>query len=397
MTDLAPRSEEQLYERIASILDEARSRVARSINTAMVHAYWLIGREIVEVEQHGVERAGYGEGLMKRVATRLSAQFGRGFSLASLKRMKQFYLAFPRGSALGGDRGEKGSTALSLFMEAEAGEKGAAALSLSPGGQLLFPPTLSWSHYLVLIRIARPEARSFYEIEATRESWSVRELERQVASLLFDRLAMNKSPEQVLELAREGQQVSVPSDVLKDPFVLEFADLRDNPAAQERDLEHALIDRLEDFLLEMGKGFCFVARQKRMTLEGDHFYVDLVFYNRLLRCFVLVDLKLGKLTHQDLGQMKMYVNYFDRFQREAHEAKTIGIVLCSDKNDAMVRITLPDDNEQVVAARYQMYLPTEEELLAELAREREEAERVLRLTGETTEPVPANPERELTR
>lgn len=225
----------------------------------------------------------------------------------------------------------------------------------------------------------------------------MRELERQVASLLFDRLAMNKSPEQVLELAREGQQVSVPSDVLKDPFVLEFADLRDNPAAQERDLEHALIDRLEDFLLEMGKGFCFVARQKRMTLEGDHFYVDLVFYNRLLRCFVLVDLKLGKLTHQDLGQMKMYVNYFDRFQREAHEAKTIGIVLCSDKNDAMVRITLPDDNEQVVAARYQMYLPTEEELLAELAREREEAERVLRLTGETTEPVPANPERELTR
>jgi hypothetical protein len=190
--------------------------------------------------------ATFGEGLMKRVATRLSAQFGRGFSLASLKRMKQFYLAFPRGSALGGDGGEKGSTALSLFMEPEAREKGAAALSLSPGGPLLFPPTLAWSHYLVLIRVARPEARSFYEIEAAQESWSVRELERQVAALLFDRLAMNKSPEQVLELARAGQQVSVPSDVLKDPFVLEFADLRDNPAAQERDLEQALIDRLED-------------------------------------------------------------------------------------------------------------------------------------------------------
>jgi predicted nuclease of restriction endonuclease-like (RecB) superfamily len=381
MSKLQPAPEEHLYERIASILDEARSRVARSINTAMVHAYWAIGREIVEVEQHGAERAGYGEGLMKRVATRLSAKFGKGFSLASLKRMKQFYLAFPRGSALVGQGEGKGSTALSLSTGADGAEKGSAALSLSPGASLLFPPTLAWSHYLVLLRVTRPDARSFYEIEAARESWAVRELERQVGALLFDRLAKNKSPEQVLELARKGQQVSVPSDVLKDPFVLEFADLRENPAAQERDLEQAIIDRLEDFLLEMGKGFCFVARQKRLTLEGDHFYVDLVFYNRLLRCFVLVDLKMGKLTHQDLGQMQMYVNFFDRFQREEHEAKTIGIVLCSDKNDAMVRITLPDDNEQVLAARYQMYLPTEEELRAELEREREEAERVLRLTA----------------
>ena len=173
---------------------------------------------------------------------------------------------------------------------------------------------------------------------------------------------MNRDNEKVLALARHGQEVAVPGDVLKDPFVLEFLDLNENPAAYEHDLEQAIIDRLEDFLLEMGKGFCFVARQKRLTLEGDHFYADLVFYNRLLRCFVLVDIKLGKLTHQDLGQMQMYVNFFDRFQREAHEAKTIGMVLCSDKNDAMVRITLPDENEQVLAARYQMYLPTEEEL-----------------------------------
>jgi predicted nuclease of restriction endonuclease-like (RecB) superfamily len=381
MSELQPAPEEHLYERIATILDEARSRVARSVNTAMVHAYWLIGCEIVEVEQHGAERAGYGEGLMKRVAARLSAKFGKGFSLASLKRMKQFYLAFPRGSALVSAGDGKGSTVLRLSADADDGEKGSVALSLSAGASPLFPPMLAWSHYLVLLRVDRTEARSFYEIEAARESWSVRELERQVATLLFDRLAKNKRPEQVLELARKGQQVSVPSDVLKDPFVLEFADLRENPAAQERDLEQAIIDRLEDFLLEMGKGFCFVARQKRMTLEGDHFYVDLVFYNRLLRCFVLVDLKMGKLTHQDLGQMQMYVNFFDRFQREEHEAKTIGIVLCSDKNDAMVRITLPDDNAQILAARYQMYLPTEEELRAELEREREEAERVLRLTA----------------
>lgn len=384
MSELHQAPVDHLYERIAAILDEARSRVARTINTAMVQSYWLIGREIVEVEQQGAERAGYGEGLMKRVAARLSVKFGKGFSLASLKRMKQFYLAFPRGSALAEANQAKGSTPLSLSDDAARTGKGAALLSLSSGATTLFPPALAWSHYLVLLRVTRPEARSFYEIEAARESWSVRELERQVAALLFDRLALNKNSEQVLELAQKGQQVSVPSDVLKDPFVLEFADLRDNPAAQERDLERAIIDRLEDFLLEMGKGFCFVARQKRVTLEGDHFYVDLVFYNRLLRCFVLVDLKMGKLTHQDLGQMQMYVNYFDRFQREAHEAKTIGIVLCSDKNDAMVRITLPDDNERVLAARYQMYLPTEEELRAELEREREEAERVLRLTTDVS-------------
>jgi predicted nuclease of restriction endonuclease-like (RecB) superfamily len=225
-------------------------------------------------------------------------------------------------------------------------------------------------------------ARSFYEIEAARESWSVRELERQIAALLFERLSMNRDPEQVRALAQRGQEVTVPSDVLKDPFFLEFVDLREIPALHEDDLERALIARLQDFLLEMGKGFCFVARQKRLTLNGDHFYVDLVLYNRLLRCFVLLDLKLGKLVHQDLGQMQMYVNYFDRFQCAPHEEKTIGIVLCSDKNDAMVKITLPEDNEQVVAARYQIYLPTEDELRAELTREREEAEWVLRLAAD---------------
>ncbi|MBM4320485.1 MAG: DUF1016 domain-containing protein, partial [Deltaproteobacteria bacterium] len=239
---------------------------------------------------------------------------------------------------------------------------------------------LGWSHYLILTRVRDPQAREFYEIEAAREAWATRQLERQIASLLFERLALNKDQEQILALARQGQEVAVPSDVIKDPFVLEFLDLRESPTALERDLEQAIVDRLEDFLLELGKGFCFVARQKRITLEGDHFYVDLVFYNRLLRCFVLIDLKLGKLTHQDLGQMQMYVNFFDRFQRAEHEEATVGIILCSDKNDAMVRITLPEENAHILAARYQMALPTEEELRAELQREREEAERVLRLT-----------------
>ena len=380
MNDLAPTPEEHLYGRIAAILDDARSRIARTVNTAMVHAYWLIGREIVEVEQGGKERAGYGDGLMKRVAARLSASFGKGFSLASLKRMRQFYRAFPDGSRIPVDLGgpDKGAAARHL---SEPADKGTSPRHLSTLTAALFPPALSWTHYRLLLTVDKPEARSFYEIEAAREAWSVRELEREIAALLFERLSANRSAEQVLALARRGQEIAVPADVFKDPFVLEFLDLKEKPTAQERDLEQAIIDRLEEFLLEMGKGFCFVARQKRLTLEGDHFYVDLVFYNRLLRSFVLVDIKLGKLTHQDLGQMQMYVNYFDRFQREGHEAKTIGIVLCSDKNDAMVKITLPEDNEQILAARYQMYLPTEEELRAELTREREEAERVLRLAA----------------
>lgn len=244
----------------------------------------------------------------------------------------------------------------------------------------MFPLQLGWTHYLVLLRVANPTARAFYEIEAARESWSSRELERQIASLLFERLARSRDKEKVLALARTGHRLDGLSDVLKEPFVLEFLDLGERPAWRERGLEQAIIDRIEEFLLELGKGFCFVARQKRMTIDGDHFYVDLVLYNRLLRAFVLVDLKLGKLTHQDLGQMQMYVNFFDRFQRVEHEAKTIGIVLCSEKNDAMARITLPD-NQQIRAVRYQMYLPTEAELRAELAREREAAERALRLAA----------------
>lgn len=377
--------EDELYDRIAAILDDARSRMARTINTAMVHAYWLIGREIVLVEQGGSERAAYGEQLLEKLGQRLSKRFGRGMGVATLRRARSFFQTFPEGSALAPELGaEIRSTPL---IESRGGNNRSTALIESAATKVpivLFPPSLSWSHYLVLLRVIKPDARSFYEIEAARESWSVRELERQVAALLFERLSKNKKPEQVLELARKGLQISVPSDVLKDPFVLEFADIRENPTAHERDIEQAIIDRLEDFLLEMGKGFCFVARQRRITLEGDHFYVDLVFYNRLLRCFVLVDLKLGKLTHQDLGQMQMYVNFFDRFQRAEHEEKTIGIVLCSEKNDAMVRITLPAEQQRVLAARYQMYLPTEEELRAELEREREEAERMLRLSAEGT-------------
>ena len=311
MSEIAPSREQQLYERIASILDEARTRIARSVNTAMVQAYWCIGREIVEVEQHGEDRAGYGELLLERLAEKLSTRFGRGVGVATLRRARGFYLAYPGGSAIPAEN--SGSEIRSTPLIESAASLPTAAFETRPRTCALFPPALAWSHYLALLRVQNQQARAFYEIEAAREAWSVRELERQIASLLFERLAMNRNEAEILALARQGQKVGTPTDVIKDPFVLEFLDLRERPTSQERDLEQAIIDRLEEFLLEMGKGFCFIARQKRVTLDGDHFYVDLVFYNRLLRCFVLVDLKLGKLTHQDLGQMQMYVNFFDRF------------------------------------------------------------------------------------
>ena len=356
----------------------------------MVQAYWLVGREIVEVEQAGEQRAGYGEELIERLSRRLRRVFGRGFSAPNLRFMRQFYLAFPNGSALSGiqqavpseSRGRRKRRALPA--RATDGEIQQAVPSESRKGASrspAFPPALGWTHYVLLMRVADPAARAFYEIEAAREAWSTRQLERQIGSLLFDRLAKHRDPEAVLALARRGHEVSRPDDVLKEPFVLEFLDLGERPDFHERDVEQSIIDRLESFLLEMGKGFCFVARQKRLTIDGDHFYVDLVLYNRLLRCFVLMDLKLGKLTHQDLGQIQMYVNYFDRTQRAPHEARTVGIVLCSEKNEAMVRITLPEDNDQVLAATYRLYLPTEAELRARLAREREQAERMLRLAA----------------
>ena len=238
-----------------------------------------------------------------------------------------------------------------------------------------------------MLKVTNDDARAFYEIEAAREGWSSRELERQVGSLLFERLARSRDKQKVLALARRGTHAESPADVIKEPFVLEFLGLDEHAAWREHDLEQAIIDRIEAFLLELGKGFCFVARQKRLTLDVDHFFVDLVLYNRLLRCFVLVDLKLGKLTHQHLGQMQMYVNFYDRFQRAEGEAKTIGIVLCSEKNDAMVKITLPEDNAQILARRYQMYLPTEAQLRAELARDRERAERALQAIAEPPKPA----------
>jgi predicted nuclease of restriction endonuclease-like (RecB) superfamily len=369
------------YARVRDILEVARNNVARSINTTQVVANWLIGREIVEEEQRGRRRAGYGEMLLEDLAQRLRKEFGAGFSLQNLRYMRQFYLTY--GALIDGQeirhalRGESvldvdGS---SIPQSREAGVKARAVQirhavrgeSWSPGR---LHPSLSWTHYRTLLRVQTTEARSFYEIEAIQCSWTARELERQINSLLFERLAKSKDKRGLRRLAKRGQEIAQADDVFKDPLVIEFLGLPESPRLVESDLEAALVDNLQSFLLELGKGFAFVARQQRITLEGDHFYVDLVFYHAVLKCYVLIDVKVGKLTHADLGQLQFYVNYYDEHRRTVDDQPTLGLILCSDKNDAVVKYTLgSEQSKKIFASRYQLYLPTEDELRAEIERE----------------------------
>jgi predicted nuclease of restriction endonuclease-like (RecB) superfamily len=297
----------------------------------MVRAYWLVGQAIVEHEQKGKDRADYGERLIESLSERLTVEFGKGFTTTNLKYMRQFYLTFPKSHAL---RDE-----------------------------------LSWTHYRLLLKVEKPEARAFYEQEAAEQNWSTRELERQITSLFYERALMSADKRRMLTHARTKAEKYEPKEFVKDPYVLEFLGLKESPTLNESQLETALLNHLQEFMLELGKGFAFVGRQQRITIDGDHFYTDLVFYNRLLRCFVLIYLKMGKLTPQDLGQMQLYVNYYTREMREEWENPAIGILLCADKNDAVVRYTLPEEQQQIFAARYRLYLPSEEELAAELRRE----------------------------
>ncbi|HEX4792338.1 MAG TPA: PDDEXK nuclease domain-containing protein [Humisphaera sp.] len=375
-----------LYVRIRDILESARSNVARSVNTTQVIAYWLIGREIVEEEQKGKARAGYGLGLMKELSRRLAADYGSGFSLSGLKEMKALYLTYP-GLLSAGVANSKGHAVRGLLSGANATkEKGYAARSLfnsidSPRAQVrtaaekswmpgMLHPNLSWTHYRTLLRMEKPEARAFYEIEAIKNGWSARELERQINSLLYERLALSKDKKGLLRLAKKGHEVQTPADVFKDPMVMEFLGLPASHKLVESDLEQALIDNLQTFLLELGKGFAFIARQERITIDGDHFYIDLVFYHTILKCFVLLDLKVGKLTHQDLGQLQLYVNYYDRERLSKGDNPTLGLILCTDKNDAVVRYTLGEDGSaKIFARRYKLHVPTEAQLKAEIRRE----------------------------
>jgi len=354
-----------IYGRVREILEAARSNIARTVNTTQVIANWLIGREIIEEEQKGKRRAGYGAKLLAELSEQLGRDYGRGYSVDNLEAFRQFYLEYP------GLISETVSRNLVFPAISETPSRKSdgpdSAGSWQPG---MLNPNLSWSHYRQLLRVSRQQARGFYEIEADNSGWTVRELSRQIGSLLFDRIAKSRDKAGLLRLASHGQELVRPIDALKDPLVLEFLDLPESPRLVESKLEQALIGNLQTFLMELGKGFAFVSRQERITLEGDHFYIDLVFYHTVLKCFVLIDLKVGKLTHADLGQIQFYVNYYDRERRTEGDNPTIGLILCPDKNDAVVKYTLGEQQERnIFTSRYQLYLPTVEELENELRRE----------------------------
>lgn len=356
-----------VYARIKSIIEQARSDVVRTVNSQMVQAYWLIGRELVEVRQHGKKRAPYGEELIETIAEKLQAEFGKGFTPTNLKYMRLFYLAYPH---LLADEKRHAASDQSKALQPSSKIRHAVRDELITVGVL--DPNLSWTHYRLLTKVESDQARSFYEIETIKNRWSSRELERQINSLLFERLAKSRDKRGVLALARKGQEIQTPEDAIKDPLVLEFLDIRETSRMVESKLEEALLNNLQKFLLELGKGFSFLERQQRLTLDGDHFYVDLVFYHTILKCYVLIDLKVAKLTHADLGQMQLYVNYYDEHRRTKGDNPTVGLILCTDKNDAVVKYTLGKGNRQIFVSRYKLHLPTEEELAQELRRELKE-------------------------
>ena len=355
---------EDLYDRIRNIFESSHIKVACTVNTVQVLSNWLIGYAIVEAEQQGQQRAEYGDKSLQNLSAQLTQEFGKGYSHSTLKLMRQFYLSFPRLIPP-----DQISYALrSQFTSIpELTSLSTPNPSWQPGE---LHPNLSWTHYRTLMRVNRSEARSFYEIESLKNNWSARELERQINSLLFDRLAKSLGQEGVLKLATQGQIIQRPSDVFKDPLVIEFLGFPESPRLVESDLETALITNLQAFLLELGKGFAFVKRQERITLDGDHFYIDLVFYHAILKCYILIDLKVGKLNHEDLGQLQLYVNYYDQERRTDDDNPTLGLILCTDKNDAVVRYTLgPAQQNKIFASRYQLHLPTEAEIQAEIRRE----------------------------
>ena len=335
---------ETLISNIGRLIEDSRRRTVMAVNTTMVYTYYEIGRMIVEHEQNGKLRAGYGMRVLKNVYNQLIFQYGKGWSVENLKAMRRFYLVY--------------SNWVNTVYPIQDNREEIQIIHNKPYPKF----TLSWSHYLKLMRIDNVDERRFYEIEATRNHWSLRELERQFNTSLYERLAMGRDKEKIYELSQQGQIIERPQDMIKDPYILEFTGLSEMPSYTEKNLEAKLIDNLQMFLLELGKGFTFVGRQVRISFDEEHYYIDLVFYNRILRAFVLVDLKREKLKHQDIGQMQMYVNYYDREVKLEDENPTIGLLLCTDKTDAMVKYTLPKDNKQIFAAKYKTILPGKSEL-----------------------------------
>jgi Uncharacterized conserved protein len=332
----------KLVQDAKQIIETARENAVRSVDFCRVQMYWKLGKRIFEEEQHGKKRADYGAYIVKSLAEKLEAEYGSGFSKRQLEFCRQFYNIFPIANALRSQ--------------------------------------LNWSQYRMLIQISDPDKREYYELEAVNNSWNGRELERQINSQLYERLLLSNDKESVLAVARKERIPETPQEVIKDPMVLEFLGLERKPVYYESDLESEILSHITEFLLELGKGFSFVARQKRIMLEDDEFFIDLVLYNRMLRCFVIIEIKTGKITHQDLGQLQMYVNYHDRIEKLPDENPTIGILLCAGKNDAAVKMTLPENNKTILASEYKLYLPTTEQFVNEINEAKELAKRKNKIT-----------------
>lgn len=324
-----------VFDNIKELVINSRNKVYQTVNTEMLNLYWNIGKIIMEIQQ-GDERASYGDSVLDKLSSKLTKEFGKGFSARNLRTMRKFYLLYP------------------IWKTVSA--------------------KLSWSHYLELIKIEEENKRNFYLNECINSKWSVRELQRQKDSLLYERLIISADKDKILELSTKGQIIKTSKDLVKDPFVLEFLDIKENTEYLESDLEKNILNHLKEFLLELGKGFSYVGNQVRLTLEEDHFYPDLVFYNRLLKCFVIIDLKIGKVTHSDIGQMQMYVNYYDREIKSEDENPTVGILLSTDKNETVVKYTLPEDNKTIFASRYKLNMPTEQELIMAIEEEKKNFE-----------------------
>lgn len=339
-----------IFQQVAELLQNARQQVLRTVNSTMTITYFEIGRIIVEEEQNGKDRAEYGKQLLKDLSKQLTKEFGRGFSIDNLENMRKLFLTFSK------------SETLSRILQNQKNQSVTAEFNKVDYQTLSSFFKLTFSHYIFLMRIEDEKERRFYKIESEKHNWSVRELKRQYNTALYTRLALSRDKEGILKLSEKGQIIEKPKDIIKDPYILEFLGLPELNQYSESELEEEIISKLEQFLLELGHGFTFVARQERITFDDKHFRIDLVFYNRILRCFVLIDLKIGELKHQDLGQMQMYVNYYDREMRLEDENKTIGIVLCQTKSEAVVKYTLPENNEQIFASKYKTVLPSVEAL-----------------------------------
>ena len=382
LTRIRPEGDD-LFDRVVSILEQSRANVVRSVNNNMVIAYWLIGREIVQEIQGGDERAEYGKQVIEQLSAKLTQKYGRGFSTTNVRYFRTFYAAYSdrvpeiRHIACGefkasGKRHTQSGVldAMALAVEQASPERG-------------FSPNLGWSQYRTLMNVKNQNERLFYEIEAENECWEVEHLKRQIHTFLFARLLKSRDKAGAMELANQGQKIAAPADTIKNPYILDFLGLPDSEVLHESEIEKAIIDNLQSFLLELGKGFAFVGRQKRMQFDDDHFYIDLVFYNCILKCYLLIDLKIGELTHQDVGQMDSYVRMFDDKYLTEGDNPTIGLILCAQKNETIARYSVLNDSKQLFASKYMLYLPTEEELQRELERERRLIEERQRLEGDS--------------